>query len=197
MSSRSILPRLLPAGPLALGLLAATGCTTTAGLHTPRAQTFLGNTAVPGETDAGDVSPMTGRIMSDADLRTLLPGAILGDKSYAEVNSAWLARWYPIFRSRLFKIGLTQWNARFDCNRFADFYANLAQAFFAVEMFHSNTQVDALALGPVWYRRDYNRGAHAVIQAVTERGRIFIDPQTGAEIQLSPAERRSCFVQLL
>lgn len=141
--------------------------------------------------------PMTGRVFDRRELRAQLPGVILGDNHYAEVNSAWLRRWYPQFRSKLSKLGLARWNERFDCNRIADFYTDLAQATFAVEMFHSNTPAQALALGPFWYERANGRGRHAIIQALTERGRIFIDPQNGEEIQLTPSERASGYVQLL
>jgi hypothetical protein len=178
-------------------VLAAGGCAMPADSGTPGAQVpVVGVPVSRPANSAGVTSPMTGRIFSNAELRALAPGAILGEDNYAEVNSAWLARWYPTFRAKLFKIGLTHWDRRFDCNRFADFYANLAQAWFALEMFHSDTPAEALALGPVWYRRDDNRGSHAIIQALTERGRVFIDPQTGEEVQLSLNERRSCFVQL-
>ncbi len=141
-------------------------------------------------------APATGKVMSGAQLRAVVPGAIIGEGNYAEVNSAWLPEWYRLFRSQLFKIGIVRWDARFDCNRFADFYSNLAQAFFSLEMFHSETPAQALALGPIWYVRADGKGRHAVIQALTERGRLFIDPQTGLEMNLQPGERQSAYVQL-
>lgn len=139
---------------------------------------------------------MTGRILTNDELRGAVPGAILGEAVYAEVNSEWLPHWYGTFRAQLFKIGLTRWDPRFDCNRFADFYANLAQAFFSLEMSRSGTPAQALALGPFWYVRGDGRGTHAIVQAVTERGRIFIDPQTGREMKLSALEEQSGYVQL-
>ncbi len=143
----------------------------------------------------GEPAPTTGKVLTGPELRAVAPGAILGDNFYAEVNSAWLTEWYRLFRAQLFKMGIVHWNARFDCNRFADFYSNLAQAFFSMEMYHSRTPAQALALGPFWYVRDDGKGSHAVIQALTERGRVFIDPQTGKELDLSPGERRSGYVQ--
>lgn len=145
---------------------------------------------------AAKVSPMTGRIFSDRELRGTMPGAILGEAVYAEVNSEWLPQWYGTFRAQLFKIGLTRWDSRFDCNRVADFYSNLAQAFFSLEMYHSGTPAQALALGPFWYVRADGKGTHAIVQAVTERGRVFIDPQTGQEVKLSPLEEQSGYVQI-
>jgi hypothetical protein len=140
--------------------------------------------------------PATGRVLTGAEVRAVIPRAIIGDDQYAEVNSAWLPEWYRMFRSQLFKLGITQWDERFDCNRIADFYSNLAQAYFSLEMFHSSTPAKALALGPFWYVRADGKGSHAVIQALTERGRVFIDPQTGKELELQPIERQSAYVQM-
>lgn len=156
----------------------------------------LGGCATTAQVEAGAVLPTTGRILSDRELRGAVPGAILGESVYAEVNSEWLPHWYRTYRQQLFKIGLVRWDSRFDCNRFADFYTNLAQAYFSVEMFHSTTPAQALALGPFWYVRQDGRGSHAIVQAVTERGRIFIDPQTGEEMQLSALEQQSGYVQM-
>lgn len=188
--------------PAVLGLLGfaaalLSGCATTAVSDTPAARSAWGGGGGLARASGGSrVSPITGKVISSLELRTEVPGAIVGDRSYAEVNSAWLAQWYPIFRSKLFKIGVTRWDYRFDCNRFADFYSNLAQAFFAIEMFQSDLPAQALALGPFWYVRDNGQGAHAIIQALTERGRVFIDPQTGQEVQLTAMERQSGYVQL-
>lgn len=140
--------------------------------------------------------PITGKVLTEADLRTVIPGAIAAEKQYAEVNSAWLPVWYRIYRSKLSKIGLVRWDERFDCNRFADCYTNLAQAHFAVKMFHSDTPAQALAIGPIWYRRSDGTGAHAIVQAWTERGRVFIEPQTGQELDLDQSELQTVFMQI-
>ena len=118
-----------------------------------------------------------------------------GDEAYAEVNSAWLARFYDDFRSELFRLGVVGWNERFDCNRFTEFYIGLAQARFYRESFHSATKARALAIGPYWYLRENGHGSHAVIQVLTERGRIFIDPQTGDEVSLTPRETSLAYFQ--
>lgn len=139
----------------------------------------------------------TGRVISRAEMRSQLPGAALGENAYAEVNSAWLLKWYPTFRDKLFKIGIVKWDERFDCNRFAAFYTDLAQASFASEAFHSRSPAQALALGTFWYQRANGQGAHAIIQAMTERGRIFIDPQSGQEVHLTNGEVQSGYVQVI
>ncbi|MDB6115934.1 MAG: hypothetical protein JWQ62_2879, partial [Lacunisphaera sp.] len=150
-----------------------------------------------GETRTNaEVAPATGKLLTSVELRTEIPTAIIGDRCYAEVNSAWLPQWYRTFRAKLFKIGLARWDDRFDCNRIADFYSNLAQAYFALEMFYSKTPAQALAMGPFWYVRGDGKGCHAIVQVLTERGRVFIDPHTGEEMKLSPAERQSGYVQI-
>lgn len=137
----------------------------------------------------------TGRVLQPAELQKLVPGVILGGTAYAEVNSAWLREWYPVYRAELFRLGVVRWDARFDCSRFAGFYTGLAQACFFEGSFHSRSNAVALALGPFWYRRDRDTLGHAIIQAITDRGRIFIDPQTGEELKLSGVELNSAFLQ--
>ncbi len=174
--------RILAAALLAAVAVGSTGCATGGGLMASNA--------------AATPAPATGRVLTGAEVRAVIPGAIIGDDRYAEVNSAWLPAWYRLFRGQLFKLGIVNWDERFDCNRIADFYSNLAQAFFSIEMFHSRTPAQALALGPYWYVRADGKGAHAVIQALTERGRVFIDPQTGRELELEPVEIQSAYVQM-
>ncbi|HTL67264.1 MAG TPA: hypothetical protein VL200_06360 [Lacunisphaera sp.] len=145
---------------------------------------------------AGRVKPATGRILTGAEVGNLAPRAMLCEQYYAEVNSAWLDAWYQLFRRQLYDIGFVHWDERFDCNRFTDCYTNLAQAYFALENFQSRTPARALALGPFWYRPEHATSNHAIVQAITERGRIFIDPQTGQEMHLTAGEERSAFWQM-
>jgi hypothetical protein len=146
--------------------------------------------------DAKTAPPTTGKIFSGPELHAFAPTAFIGDNYYAEVNSTWLPEWYRLYRSQLFKLGIVHWDNRFDCNRIADFYSNLAQAFFALKEFHSSTPAQALALGPFWYERADGKGRHAVIQVLTERGQVFIDPQNGKEVNLTPGERQSGYMQI-
>lgn len=166
---------------LCLGLLALAG----AGCHT--------------RSNGTEFSPSvaTGRVLGKADVRRLVPRVILGDESYAEVNSQWLPKFYPHFRAELFRLGIVRWDGNFDCNRFADLYTGVAQIVYFREAFHSSMGAQALALGPFWYRRDDGRGTHAIVQVLTEQGLIFIDPQTGIQIELTPTERASAFLQLI
>jgi hypothetical protein len=140
-------------------------------------------------------SPTTGRVLTNVEMQLRTGTRYFGDEMYAEVNSVWLADFYDDFRRELHRLGVVHWDERFDCNRFAEFFVALAQARFFDATFHSRTRARALAMGPYWYVREDGEGPHAVVQVVTERGRFFIDPQTGREIQLTPAETTLAYFQ--
>lgn len=138
----------------------------------------------------------TGRIYTLQEVRAQIPSMYFGDDTYAEVNSRWLQAWYGEYRAQLARVGIVNWDTRFDCNRFVEFYASLAQAYFYRLTFHDPNPARALALGPIWYVREGGGSRHALVQALTERGRIFIDPQTGKEVELTPTERSSAYLQV-
>ncbi len=135
----------------------------------------------------------TGRVLNPGEVLHAVPGALLGDTSYAEVNSASLPRLYRDFRDELFERGIMRRSDRFTCKHFAGLFAEMAQADFAREMHRSNSKARALAIGSIWYVRDDGAGPHAIVQALTERGRIYLEPQTGREISLSPREEASAY----
>jgi len=147
-----------------------------------------------GWDQAGGAS--TGRVFSRIDLVREYPGLIYGDNDYAEVNSQWLPHWYGLYRQRLFDLGIVKWSVNFDCNRFADLYVSMAQACNSAATFHAEAK-PSLAIGTVWYRREDTGSLHAIVQAFTERGRIFVDPQTGKVVSLSSSEVGSIFLQTI
>lgn len=111
-----------------------------------------------------------------------------GDAIYAVLDSSALPQMFEDLQNAVFKQGLAgQWDSRFDCNRFASLYIGLAHAKYAVKAWHQPTGPQALALAEVWYRSA--RGPHAIVAALTERGLIFIEPQNGREISLTPQEQ--------
>lgn len=139
----------------------------------------------------------TGRIIAASEL----PGW-KGDTAYGEVNSAWLKGFYIRWKADLFKKGVVKWEKRFDCNRFASHYVAEAQIAYYIENFHSFTPGRAAAVGEVWYLVGGHRAAtpstgppvaHAIVLAYTERGPVYIEPQTGKEVQLTVAERQSIY----
>ena len=116
-----------------------------------------------------------------------------GDSIYAVVQSAALPYLYDNFRSVLSSQGLVKWDARFDCNHFSTLYISTAQINYAVAAWHSSTPANSLALAEVWYIPT-GRSPHAIVAAQTEQGLLFIEPQTGKVITLSPSERSSIFL---
>lgn len=165
------------------------------GEGTPRSEVRSGQRASLKPVHKAKVRPSTGRVFTRADMRRQTSTNYFGDELYAEVDSAWLRDFYGDFRRELHRLGIVRWNERFDCNRFTDLFIGLAQARFYRESFHSDTPARALAMGPYWYVRDDGRGTHAVVQVLTERGRIFIDPQSGEEVQLTRQENSLAYFQ--
>lgn len=146
---------------------------------------------------SGAGAAATGRVLTPTDIRMELPAAYAGDTAYAQVNSATLPGYYSDFRQALFDEGVTKWDQRYDCNHFASYYVARAQAKFYLANFHSRSPAQTLALGVFWYNQGgiYGRG-HAIVAAFTERGLIFIEPQTGQELHLSQAERQSAWLKV-
>lgn len=129
----------------------------------------------------------TGRTIPSAQL----PIGFAGDAVYAEVRAESLPGIYEEFRSTLSRLGLVKWDSRFDCNRFATLYIGVAQALYGAAAWHSETPAQALALAEVWYRPDGSKTGHAIVEAVTDRGILHIEPQTGKLLVLTDSELRS------
>lgn len=141
---------------------------------------------------ASSVKLSTEKVLSTTDIVLLAPGATIGDKSYAQVNSAALPAFYKAFRNDLHRKGVVRWDERFSCKHFAGLFVEMAQ----VQYFNEAWKTDgpaALAIGAVWYVRDNGRGPHALVCALTERGRLYIEPQSGECVTLSEAEERSVY----
>ena len=139
----------------------------------------------------------TGRVILAKDL----PG-VKADTEYGEINSSWLKPFYGRWKADLFSKGIVKWDGRFDCNRFASHYQAAAQIEYFIDNFHSYTPGKAAAIAEVWYFPGGYRvatpstgppPAHAIVAAYTERGPIFIEPQTGRELALTPAEKASIY----
>ena len=141
------------------------------------------------------VSQSTDVVYDTAMVQGMIPGAICGDSAYAQVNSASLKWFYEIYREELFRQNVTKFDSRFDCNHFASYYVALAQTKFYAANFHSWTKAQSLGVGIYWYFAP--RGPHAVVFALTERGIVFIEPQTGKEIALSRVEHQTAFLRML
>lgn len=141
-------------------------------------------------------SPTTGKIITEADLSARLGfPLILKDTTYAEVSSTWLASYYDDFRKTLFREGVVRWEETFDCDDFVSFYVSLAAVRFFNATWSSPLKAEALAIGEYWYRPEGGKGAgHAIVTALTERGQIYIEPQSGKEVYPTAAEKLSRYL---
>lgn len=135
----------------------------------------------------------TGRVIGPVEVLREAPGALLGDRAYAQVNSAALPKLYAEFREQLFEQGIVKRDDSYTCKHFAALFAEMAQARYFRENVKSTMPAHALAIGSIWYVRDDGRGPHAIVQALTERGRIYLEPQTGKEVALSAREEASAY----
>ena len=72
----------------------------------------------------------------------------------------------------------------------------VAEANYTAAAFQSWTNAQTLALAEIWYIPDAAKphAGHAIVAALTERGLVFLEPQTGDEVQLTPAQRRSIYL---
>ena len=184
--------------PIAAALTLAAGCATNP-LETPPVlarYSALSPSAQPGEAmfPSASVSPITGRVLTRAEILASAPHAVLGDAAYAEVNSSWLPRFYDFFRATLQGDGILKSDPR-SSDHLATYYAALAQARFYRETFHSFEKAGSLAIGTVWCARPDGSG-HTLVVVLTERGRIFIEPQSGGEVRLAPSEQGSTFLEV-
>ena len=140
------------------------------------------------------VSLWTGRVLTGAEFRQDLGAFNFGaDNTYAEVNSAALPGYYDWFRAKLFDLGVTKWDARADCDDFANLYADFLQLRFYLAQWGSQPlpQAQGIAVARIYYRPDGGAQSHAINALATERGILYVEPQTGQVLNLSLPELSS------
>ena len=130
--------------------------------------------------------------MTSAEIRSAFPSwtpVIFYDVSYAKPTSDYLLNHYAKwFKGWLGGFGLGKWKRWWDCDDFALMYVA------GCKVAHAQTlgiDADSLAVGIFCYT--HAKGAHAIVTAFTDEGQIFIEPQTGQRIALTPQEIQSCF----
>lgn len=143
---------------------------------------------------ATTASLWTGRVFTNAQFREELAAFNFGaDNTYAEVNSAALPAYYDWFRSKLFDLGVTRWDARQDCDDFANLYADFLHLRFYLAQWDSPSlpQAQGVAVARVYYRPEGGTQNHAINALATERGILYVEPQTGQVLNLSLPEFQS------
>lgn len=117
---------------------------------------------------------------------------IMADADYAKPTTAWLRdAFWPWFQKQRFALGLHKWTRKNDCDGFARAYAQYASDCHALT---SGEGREGLAVGEFFYvGTSHVQGPHAIIVAFTDDGKIYIEPQTGERLSLTPTEELSCF----
>jgi hypothetical protein len=133
--------------------------------------------------------------MTQAEIRAILPTFVAPffyDTSYAKPTNDWLfLKFWPWFKQQRKELGLDVWDRRNDCDNFAHAYVAGAHDAHALT---AGNDAEGLAVGEFCYHgTTHVQGPHAIVAAVTEDGLIFIEPQTGQRLALTPTEIQSCF----
>lgn len=139
-----------------------------------------------------DVVPIR---LTSSDIRKILVdnnilcNSQIWDRDYAPVKLDWLTtkyyRWYSSVSNSL---SVGTWKKRWDCNRFSLMYLSLCQTCHAQS---DGVEIEGIAVGIATYVKDTGVG-HAINCAIVENNKlVFIEPQTGYEIELSKTERDS------
>lgn len=133
--------------------------------------------------------------MTNQEIRSQFPSwttAIISDETYGKPKTAWLRdKFWPWFQQMRWNLGLDKWTRRNDCDNFARAYAQACADCHALTV---GNQDEGLAVGEFCYiGTSHVQGAHAIIVAFTDEGKIYIEPQTGQRLALTPSEELSCF----
>lgn len=112
----------------------------------------------------------------------------IADRAYSLPSSEWFPKFNRWFRHQMAKLVGDRWNARFDCDDFARFFASFCQL--ANYQTNEAKRAEGLAVGELFFRRDDGQG-HAINLALTEKGVQFIEPQNGEFLELSESEKTS------
>lgn len=117
-----------------------------------------------------------------------------GGMNYAVPTTAWLTgSFWDFFKKQLWDFGTETWSVKFECRDFARAYACYAQTCNALSG-DTPEGADALAVGEIWFHPDSEPPGsdHAICACVTDKGLVYIEPQTGAIRTLSRIETLSC-----
>lgn len=147
----------------------------------------------------------TGVTVQQTELSARLGYSLYADKYtsvvYEIVDHDYLLKTYhDIFWARLFSEDITKWDERANCAVFTEEYvAGLQRAYYR-DHFQSAAPARRLAVGELWYFPNPNDMsiAHSIVIAVTNRGVIYLEPQSRTAprvLTLSDAQIASRFLR--
>lgn len=124
------------------------------------------------------------------------PADHVGDVGYVVIRAASLPSIQERFEAALFDLsgGIQKWDRKMDCNGFAGLWCGAARAILAGQLWHSSAPINAPAVAEVWYRPSGGNVGHAIVQAITDEGTVYWEPQPpGRRLKLSQAEIASIY----
>lgn len=111
------------------------------------------------------------------------------DADYARPTTNFLTgKFYNFYKNWLSEHNIDTWQAKWDCDNFSSTYYTFTQICHA----NAGRNEQGISVGEFFYKIGGNGTGHAINIAVTEKGVIFIEPQTGKEVGLSEEEMLSC-----
>lgn len=129
----------------------------------------------------------TGTTVTQSEMITQLGHYPFTDKYsslvYEVVDYDWLIKSYhDIFWNRMFAEGITKWDPRANCAVFTEEYVGGLQRAYYRDHFQSSGTALRMAVGEMWYIPDAARPdlGHAVVVAMTNRGIVYLEPQSRA-----------------
>ena len=133
----------------------------------------------------------TGVSVTQLELSVKLGYNFISDKyasaSYEVVDYDWLVKSYhDIFWAKIFDESITKWDNRANCTIFTEEYVGILQKMYFRDHFHSFSKTERLAIGEFWYIPNPTAplSGHSVVIAYTNKGVVFIEPQSREKIQL-------------
>ena len=117
---------------------------------------------------------------------------LINDRDYNLPTSRWLSqKFYPFFNSELNRYNIFKWRETWDCDDFATMFRILAQ------VCHNNSgaknKAQGIAVAEIGYTREFDNQLHAINCVFTEKGPLFIEPQTCQVIIFSKKEYDSIY----
>lgn len=116
----------------------------------------------------------------------------ISDVDYALPQASWLTgTFYDFYKGWRFDHGFDKWKNTNDCDNFACTFFCFSQLCHA----KSSRAEQGIAVGEFFYGINGDRigKGHAINVAITEKGIINIEPQTGAIMSLNKAEKDSAW----
>jgi hypothetical protein len=114
---------------------------------------------------------------------------IISDVDYAMPKASWLTgTFYDFYQEWRFDHNLNEWSNKNDCDNAACLFYTFAQICHA----KSDRAEQGISVGELFYfiGGDKTRG-HAINIAITDKGAIYIEPQSGKTLSLTKTEKES------